>query len=284
MSDASDGRHPVVDKVPSNGETLALHTWDDGRPGLADLFYVHGLQSHAGWFFETGPALLRRGVRLTTADRRGCGASTGPRGHAPDAATVLDDYATALERVLGAADGPVTVLGQSFGGSLVAALVATGRIPPESRIVLCAPALGQQRARLDEAARARVRADRGPASSAVQLEDEQYTTLPGYLRFMANDALMTRSVTDSFRAAMVETEDSYVQAGPGPWEGREVWVAYPERDAIINLDAAAGTLAALAPQARARRFPAVSHYLEFTDVREQYWDWLAAVVRSGEQR
>ncbi|MEV7596943.1 alpha/beta fold hydrolase [Kitasatospora sp. NPDC089797] len=275
---------PVLTRLRVGGETLARHTWDDGRPGLADLFYVHGLQSHAGWLFETGPALLERGVRLTALDRRGSGASTGPRGHLPDARTALDDYAAALADLADAATDPVTVLGQSFGGSLVAAMVASGRVPQDSGIVLCAPALGQQRARLDEAARLRVRSGGGLAASVVRIEDEQYTTVPGYLGLMANDALMVRSVTDSFRAAMVETEDLYTDAGPAPWADREVWVAYPDQDSIIDLRATEAVLADLAPQAVSRHFPVASHYLEFTDVQEQYWDWLAAVVRSGAGR
>ncbi|UYM22854.1 alpha/beta fold hydrolase [Streptomyces albus] len=219
MRDQATSRHPVTVRVPAGEESLALHTWDDGRPGLADLFYVHGLQSHAGWLFETGPALLERGVRLTVLDRRGSGASSGSRGHVPDARTVLDDYGSALGRVAAAAPGPVTLLGQSFGGSLVAALVASGQVPDGTRLVLCAPALGQQRARLDQAARDRVRRARGTSLSVVRLEDEQYTEHPGYLRLMANDGLMVRSVTDSFRAAMVETEDLYVEAGPAPGAG-----------------------------------------------------------------
>ncbi|ESP95833.1 lysophospholipase [Streptomyces sp. CHA1] len=284
MRDQATSRHPVTVRVPAGEESLALHTWDDGRPGLADLFYVHGLQSHAGWLFETGPALLERGVRLTVLDRRGSGASSGSRGHVPDARTVLDDYGSALGRVAAAAPGPVTLLGQSFGGSLVAALVASGQVPDGTRLVLCAPALGQQRARLDQAARDRVRRARGTSLSVVRLEDEQYTEHPGYLRLMANDGLMVRSVTDSFRAAMVETEDLYVEAGPAPWRGRPVWAAYPEQDSIIDGEASTAVLATLAPHTETRRFPVSSHYLEFSDIREQYWDWLAATAREGAAR
>jgi alpha-beta hydrolase superfamily lysophospholipase len=271
---------PVRAELVRDGVSLALHTWDDGRAGLADLFYVHGLQSHAGWLFETGPALLERGVRLVALDRRGSGRSAGPRGHLPDARTVLDDYARALAGLTGA-DRPVTVLGQSFGASLVAALVAGGRVPAANPVVLCAPALGQQRVRLDEAARERARRSRGREYSAVPIEDEQYTALPGYLRTMANDALMVRSVTTSFRAAMVEVEDRYLDGGPAPWAGRPVHVALPERDSIVDLAASLAVLDTLAPQAEVRTFAATSHYLEFTEVREAYWDWLAEVVRAG---
>lgn len=261
--------------------TLALHTWDDGRSGLTDLFYVHGLQSHTGWLCETGPALLERGVRLSVLDRRGSGRSQGARGHLPDAQTVLDDYAAALARVIDAAAGPVAVLGQSFGGSVVAALVATGRIPAGSLIVLAAPALGQQRSRLTPDARAQALRDRSDAYSVVQLEDEQYTDLPEYLRLMANDGLMVRALTAAFRATMLELEDRYLVAGPACWAGHPVRVALPEQDSIIDLEVSSAVLARLAPHAVVRTFPVTRHYLEFTTERQRYWDWLAAEVRAG---
>ncbi|MFF8842750.1 alpha/beta fold hydrolase [Streptomyces sp. NPDC015127] len=268
-------------EVLSGDVSLALHTWDDGRADLVDLFYVHGLQSHAGWLFETGPALLERGVRLTVLDRRGSGRSSGRRGHLDDARTVLDDYGSTLARVAAAAHAPVTVLGQSFGGSLLAAMVATGRVPTGAQIVFCAPALGQQRARLGDAGRAQARQRKGMAYSVVQIEDEQYTSDPDYLRMMANDGLMTRSLTDSFRAVMVEVEDRYLEAGDGPWSAHRVEVALPAEDSIIDLAASLDVLGSLAPHARVRRFPVSSHYLEFTDSRDAYWDWLAEVVRAG---
>jgi len=265
-------------EVIRGGESLALHTWNDGRPDLIDLFYIHGLQSHAGWLVETGPALLERGVRLTALDRRGSGLSTGRRGHLDDARLALDDYASVLARVAGAADGPITVIGQSFGASLLAAMVATGRVPKLTRIVLCAPALGQQRARMDDVTRDMVLRRGGDGVSVVEIEDEQYTSMPEYLRMMANDALMVRALTEGFRAAMVEVENLYVAAGTEPWSSHRVCVALPERDAIIDQQASLRMLETLAPHAQIRKFPTNSHYLEFTAVRAEYWDWLAEVT------
>ncbi|MET9778400.1 alpha/beta hydrolase [Streptomyces sp. NPDC006367] len=266
-----------------DGTSLAVHTW--GR-GPARVLYVHGLQSHAGWLAEAGPELAGRGVRLSVLDRRGSGRSEGRRGHLDGAAAVLDDYAAFLAEEAAGATGPVTVVGQSFGGSILAALIATGRVPAGIRVVLCAPALGQQRARLDETARAEVRQRRGTSYSVVRLRDEQYTDLPRYLQIMANDGLMVRMVTGSFRAAMVEIEDLYMtdrdsSAGGDPWAALPVHLALPQRDEIIDLDATCAALARLAPHARTERFATTSHYLEFTDVRHAYWDWLAEVARAG---
>ncbi|WP_433386894.1 alpha/beta hydrolase [Micromonospora sp. KLBMP9576] len=257
---------------------LAVQRWGSGP---ADLLYIHGLQSHGGWLAETGPALAGRGIRVSVPDRRGSGRSSGPRGHLADAATVLEDYAAHLADTVAAGRAPITVVGQSFGGSILAALVATGRVPVGVRIVFCAPALGQQRARLDEAARERARHRTGTAYSVVGLDDRQYTNLPRYLRAMANDGLMVRMVTDSFRAVMIEIEDLYLRAGAEPWAGRPVHVVLPEQDPIIDLAASTQVLQELAPQARIHRLKTVYHYVEFTDVRQAYWDWLAGVTHAG---
>lgn len=259
-------------------DSLALHTWGDTSAELSDVFYVHGLQSHAGWLFETGPALLDRGVRLTALDRRGSGRSPGRRGHLDDAAALLDDYAAALAALADTATAPITVVGQSFGGSVLAALVATGRVPESAAVVLCAPALGQQRARMDAAALDIRRLHKGSGYTVVRIEDEQYTDVPEYLRVMANDGLMVRSLTDSFRSVMVEIEDLYVTGGAGPWSDRDVFVALPAADSIIDQAASLAVLEDLAPHARLREFPTTSHFLEFTPARTGYWDWLAGLT------
>ncbi|MEU8891921.1 alpha/beta fold hydrolase [Streptomyces sp. NPDC048442] len=279
MPEVLSGADPLLRSLERGDATLAVHTWGHGP---AELLYVHGLQSHAGWLSEAGPELAARGVRLSVLDRRGSGRSTGQRGHLADAASVLDDYAAFLAEADAGATGPLTVVGQSFGGSILAALLATGRVPAGARIVLCAPALGQQRARLDEAARAQARQRTGTSYSAIRLHDEQYTDLPRYLRTMANDGLMVRMLTDSFRAAMIEIEDLYMTAGSGPWAAFPVHVALPQCDAIIDLDASRDAVARLAPHAHTERFATTSHYLEFTDVRRAYWDWLAEVARAGD--
>jgi hypothetical protein len=60
-----------------------------------------------------------------------------------------------------------------------------------------------------------------------------------------------------------------------------VYYARPERDPIIDLDAVAEVLARLSPKAAEVRFAADHHYLEFSCVREQFWDWLAGVAVPG---
>lgn len=272
--------HPVV---ADDGEHLALHHWPSPEAD-AVLFYIHGLQSHAGWLFETGPELVSRSVEVFVLDRRGSGVSSGPRGHLDSAEQVLRDYATAVLRGRRlAGDRPLTVLGQSFGGSILAALVSRGLINAD-HLVFCAPALGQQRARHGSgAALDAVRQDGGRARVPVPLADSDYTDLQPFLDFMANDALMVRQITRSSRAAMVQLEDVYMR-GPR-WTGlpaaTTVSFIRPEHDPIIDLDQAWRVLNALTDRASTSEIGDSRHYIEFSDGREKYWDLLAGIATEG---
>ena len=55
------------------------------------LVHVHGLESHNGWLVELASACASRGIAFSGLDRRGSGASDGPRGDAPSTAVLLDD-------------------------------------------------------------------------------------------------------------------------------------------------------------------------------------------------
>ncbi|MFC0435077.1 alpha/beta hydrolase [Kutzneria buriramensis] len=244
------------------------------------MFYIHGIQSHGGWLFETGPALAARGVELHVLDRRGSGRSGGPRGHLPSVDAVLDDCDAALAR-LRPRYRRIVVVGQSFGGSVLAAWRARGPLPVDA-LVFCAPALGQQRRRHDDTALGELRRRAGLTMTPVRLKDEDYTSDPRYLTLLAADPLMLRSITDRTRAVMVELEDRYVAGWP-PHDD-PVFLATPAQDRIIDLPTARQVLTTLAPSATERKFVADGHYIEFTDARRDYWDWLAALVRGGRER
>jgi alpha-beta hydrolase superfamily lysophospholipase len=272
----------VVQVAGADGTPLALHSWSPPEPvasrGL--LFYIHGIQSHAGWLFETGPDLARRGVVTAALERRGSGRSGGMRGDLPSARTILDDYRAGLEAVRTSWPAlPVTVLGQSFGGSILAALVADGLAA--DRVVYCAPALGQQRARHSAARLAEVRALTGLEHSPIGLADEDYTDLARYLEFMANDPLMLRQLTARSRATMVELEQSYLGRRAGT--SAPVHLARPEQDPIIALDEAEMVLRTLHGSVETATFATRHHYLEFTSTRRDYWDWLADLVLPAER-
>jgi len=260
--------------IAIDGTSLALHLWTSTVPrGL--LFYIHGIQSHAGWLFETGPELARRGIAVCALDRRGSGRSNGPRGDVPNLDLLLDDYLRAFQVArLRFRSVPVTLLGQSLGGSVLAGLFSTGQVEAD-RLVFCAPALAQMRAKLSAAERTAVRAETGQQLRPIGLRDEDYTNLDKYLHFMAEDRLMLRHITQRSRAAFLALEDYYM-AARGRWNEIPVTLVLPKADPIIRLDAAAATLRELSVRRPTTvEFDCDRHYLEFSPVRRNYWDWMA---------
>ncbi|WNI17241.1 alpha/beta hydrolase [Actinacidiphila sp. ITFR-21] len=276
------GEYTTLALTADDGTDLALHHWSPGADPAAAVFYVHGIQSHAGWLYETGPALAARGIAVFALDRRGSGVSGGPRGHLPSVGQVSRDYALALARTRELAPGlDLTIVGQSFGGSVLAALVTQGLVP-RARLVFCAPALGQQRARLGSGeALAAVRAAAGPHSSPLSLADADYTDVSGYLDFMANDLLMIRRITADTRAVMVGLEDTYMRGGfwdDAPGAPASVHFARPEHDAVIDLATSWQVLSGLTHRATAVDFAGSGHYIEFSAARHGYWQWLSEVA------
>ncbi|HEY8206020.1 MAG TPA: alpha/beta fold hydrolase [Myxococcaceae bacterium] len=270
----------AVEWVESHRTRLALHAWVPERPrGIA--FYVHGIQSHAGWLFETGPFLRGQGVGVYALDRRGSGRSEGPRGEVPSLQVLLDDYAAAFERVRRLhPDRPLALVGQSLGGAIAAGLAAEGRVRPDA-IALCAPALAQQRAKLSEAEREAIRKDRSRAPAPLALRDEDYTRAPAFLEFIRTDPLVLRAVGNLTRATLLDLEDYYLSL-PNGWPRSPTALVLPRRDAIIRLAAAREAFLALTSgRGMILELPADEHYLEFSEHRDAFRTWLAGFVATS---
>jgi pimeloyl-ACP methyl ester carboxylesterase len=269
--------YSVSEKSGVDGTPLALHCWTPSMRSTIRglLYYVHGLQSHAGWLFETGPELAQRGVVTYALDRRGSGRSGGVRGDLPSAQVITEDYLGGLRAVQhDLHDLPVTVLGQSFGGSIVASLAA-GSLAAD-RLVYCTPALGQQRARHGIDRVPEILGLTGLERSPIALDDEDYTNQDRYLEFMANDHLMLRQITERSRATMVELEESYMDR-QATLEA-SVHFVRTDTDPIIALDESERVLRDLHGKISTITFPIRHHYVEFSAARRDYWDWLAEVV------
>ena len=116
--------------------------------GERPVLYVHGIQSHPGWFYGSAMLLAEAGHTVFQITRRGSGDNTIARGHARSRGVLLDDMKTACDFVLDEADAKqLHLLGVSWGGKLAAAFAAQ---PSTSEIIssltLLAPGI---KARLD---------------------------------------------------------------------------------------------------------------------------------------
>ena len=62
----------------------------------ADVVFIHGIQSHAGWYEHSSASLAQAGFNVYFLDRRGSGLNQSERGDAPNFRRLLDDLAEFL--------------------------------------------------------------------------------------------------------------------------------------------------------------------------------------------
>jgi alpha-beta hydrolase superfamily lysophospholipase len=167
------------------------------RPERRALLYVHGIESHGGWFLAAAEGLARHGCTTYLLDRRGSGLNIdGDPGDAPSAAVLLEDVRRFRAHV-GLAS--LVLVGLSWGGKLALAsaldapegvravvLVTPGLVPrvgypwPERVAIALAVVLG------------------GRARFHVPIEPEMFTRTPRYLDYIVNDPLRLERVTARF--------------------------------------------------------------------------------------
>jgi len=161
------------------------------------LLYLHGIESHGGWFLAAAEALAERGCTTYLLDRRGSGLNieTEP-GHAHSQAVLLEDVRRF--RAHAGLDALVLV-GLSWGGKLA---VAAALDQPEGvcALVLVTPGLVplvdvSWPQRLGIALSLLVG---GRARFHVPIEPAMFTRTPRFLEFIENDPLRLRKVSARF--------------------------------------------------------------------------------------
>lgn len=125
----------------SDGYALVGRVWQPAAALYPPALYLHGIQSHGGWFEWSASVLADAGMPVVLPDRRGSGANTPARGDTPSWRCWLADLdeLAAWTRTHFAAP-QVALVGVSWGGKLA---VAWSRANPTSvaRQLLVAPGL-----------------------------------------------------------------------------------------------------------------------------------------------
>jgi alpha-beta hydrolase superfamily lysophospholipase len=162
------------------------------------LVYLHGIESHGGWFLPMAARLCQQGYELHLLDRRCAGLNRGvDTGHADSGAQLLDDVRAFRQRL-----GEHHLVGLSWGGKLALAsalrdpgglrtltLITPGLVPlvdlslgQKLRLVLTA--LVGRRAMFD-----------------VPIEPDMFTRTARYLDYIREDALRLERVSNRFLLA-----------------------------------------------------------------------------------
>ncbi len=267
---------PLGDGYPARGRYYAGH-----QPGRAAV-YLHGIQSHSGWFVRSCDFLRQAGLTVLAPDRRGSGMNQADRGHCESAGQLLEDLDRAvnwLQQRSGAAQ--VNVVAVSWSGKL--ALVYAQQFPAKLRsVILTAPGLCPKiDIRLPEKISVGWNGLVHPHKlhTIPLTEPSLFTANPAMLEFLARDPLLLKEATASFFMASKKLDFLARQA-----VGRisvPVYLFLAGQDRIVDNEA---TVNFLRPVLGARGeqdfilYPAAHHTLDFEPDPQGYFADLATIL------
>lgn len=165
------------------------------------VVFVHGIQSHAGWYEHSCRRLSEAGFAVSFLDRRGSGQNEQARGDTPSFRRLLDDIAEFLQPLRQQNPTlPIFLAGISWGGKPVTALQRRHPGLCDGLALLCPGFRPQVRPSRKE--RLGIVWSRLTASRRlfpVPLSDPQlFTATPRWQQFIRDDPLSLRQATARF--------------------------------------------------------------------------------------
>jgi acylglycerol lipase len=125
--------------IMGDGTRVPLAVWRPNEAPRAIVLGLHGYGDYRQAFATAGRWLSARGIALLAYDQRGFG-ETATRGQWPGAEALVQDLADAVEALRAEEPKlPLIVLGESMGGSVALAGLASGRVASVDRLILAAP-------------------------------------------------------------------------------------------------------------------------------------------------
>ena len=242
----------------------------EGTP-KSEVVFVHGIQSHGGWYEYSCTQLAKEGYAVSFLDRRGSGVNEAGRGDAPGFRRLLDDiaeYLTKLPRSVPrghtVAQVPVFLAGISWGGKLAVALERRHPGLVNGLMLLCPgfyprvyPSIGQ-RVRIVFA-----RLFRPRKLFPIPLNDpELFTASPRWQQFLRDDTLRLHQATARL---LIESArlDGYLRFVP-KYVHVPVLMLLAENDRIIhNAKTRAFVERFATPDKQVIEYAAAHHTLEF---------------------
>jgi len=257
----------------------------EGRRPRGLVVYLHGIQSHGGWYEASSRHLASSGLAVYLPDRRGSGLNKVNRGHA-DSWELLARDVTDLENLALAewadAEGapPLLLLAVSWGGKLAAALAAMHDGRYSGLAMLCpgiCPKRGVSPATKLAIAVALARKNEFQKFAIPLADPNLFTATPWWLEFLEHDKLRLREATARFLFESRRLDEFLAEAHR--WINVPVLLALAENDRVIDNFATRQYLMKMASRDRAVLYYEKAHHtLEFehdpSPVFEDLADWL----------
>jgi alpha-beta hydrolase superfamily lysophospholipase len=188
-------------QVGQGGGFVGWARWFEGKGAKRGVVYLHGIQSHGGWFLRSCDYLRKQGMAVLAPDRRGSGLNQQERGHCESPKQLLEDVDCCVEWLRERTGlEQVDLVAVSWSGKL--ALSYAAQQPAKVRsVVLVAPGL---KARIDIglAEKIKIGAEgllKPTKRHEIPLNDPKlFTANPAMLHFLEHDPLKLTEATASF--------------------------------------------------------------------------------------
>ncbi|UCD30248.1 MAG: alpha/beta fold hydrolase [Planctomycetota bacterium] len=270
----------IVIRLPDNYESYARLWMPDSSRGA--ILYLHGIQSHGGWFEMSAQRLAEAGFAVLLPDRRGSGRNDKQRGHIPSLRQILRDTSEYLDELhVRTGNNQFHVIGVSWGGKLAAAMMqyAPARI---KSLTLVGPGLFPK-IDLKFTQKLRVGLTALIAKKSlfdIPLNDPKLFT-ENRLRqeFIANDPLTLHQVTTSFLLASRKM-DRYLRGILRNRQGCPLRVFLAGKDRIIDNNKTKDFIRRLSwPSREITEYDEAHHTLEFEPDPEPFFKDLVSWIK-----
>lgn len=174
------------------------------HPRHAAFIYLHGIESHSGWFDKAAERIAARGYPVVCLDRRGSGINRENRGfvsgHVERGTSLVEDIHQAVQ-IARSTKGidEIYLIGLSWGGKFAMAYDATH--PDEvDGMILITPGM-KPRVDLKPLEKAAVFTDvvfAPERQHRIPIEPEMFTSDPAQLRFIREDPLKLHTASAGF--------------------------------------------------------------------------------------
>lgn len=260
------------------------YAWVPPSPARA-MILVHGYAEHAGRYDAMAMHFAARGFAVHAYDQAGHGRTRGPRGHVDRFERLLEELSRFVEQIAADHPGlPITLVGHSMGGLVVAATAARHR-PAVDRIVLSGALLELPTAgSIDRRLRllvARILSSIAPRIGlSTDLDAAGLSRDPEVVRRYLEDPYVKDRMSARFAAGLATTVARV--ADDASRVERPILILHGEADPICPVSGSrrfhAGLAATIGKSSRLSVYPGLRHEIFNEPEREQVWgemlEWL----------
>jgi alpha-beta hydrolase superfamily lysophospholipase len=214
--------YQIAEHASSDGYRWKYRIYPAADQAKGIVVFVHGIQSHAGWYEYSCTKISAAGYNVYFLDRRGSGMNTELRGEAPSFRRLLDDIAEFLSTIPrsvtrghSTARLPVFLAGISWGGKLAVALERRHPGLIDGLILVCPGFYAKVRPTLwQRLGIFFARLIRPRKLFPIPLSDpELFTASPHWQQFLRDDPLQLHSATARLLIESVRL-DGYLRFSP----------------------------------------------------------------------